>query len=640
MSHHPQARFQSLIQWPLLVGALLLPIVIGVTVQEWLQQVFRGPLWWIVLVVCAQVVAVGTLYFMRWLQPSSLRSTLQSTRRLEATARQLPRIHDMSRLLKLTTRLLVCRLGASHATIYLGDPQTSLYHLTVSYGSRSPATIQHLDASSPLIRWFCEHRKALSPADCRRDFKGSKFNVRMDPYRRLNFILENLKAELIVPIFRGKRLVGLVVLGKRVARRAAPSEYTEVEVQVLIRLASDYAIALENARSYEQLNATAKKLQSTQDRLIRQERMVAAGRLAMGLAHEIKNPLAAIKTFTEFLPERHQDPAFRQEFSHIVGKEVDRISAIVQSLSDFARPVLLKLRTVDIQRVLYETVTLLSNDCLKRSVSIKQSFEPEPILLEVDPSQLKQAFLNLCMNALEAMRGGGTLSVSCVHEAGEAVIRITDTGVGIPTEHLPVLFDPFFTTKDGGMGLGLAVVRQIVQQHLGSIRAESQVGVGSAFEVRLPLAVRFKPSASGDGHERHTRSLRELKVLSAVPMDLLVVDDEPKVQALLKDGFEVMGCRVRVTASGEEALDLIATKPPQLLVLDLKLQEMDGFEVLKRVKMRYPLLPVIVITGTFDERIDRHVQELGALVCLHKPIDLPALQRQVVELSTQLSCQR
>lgn len=554
--------------------------------------------------------------------------------RLAITSRYLLRIHDVRRLLKLTTRILVRCLNASHATIYLREPGTNRYYLAASYGPSSPGTIHQVDDTSPLVKWLAEHRQALQPSDCvRQPTNGSSFLRRSDPYKRLGFVMDNFHAQLIVPSFQRGKLLGFLVLGEKLGNREKP--YTDTEISILFQLAHDCAIALENAQSYEQLKTTAKKLQSTQEKLVRQERMVAAGRFAMGLAHEIKNPLAAIKTFVEYLPERHDDPLFRTEFTKIVGKEIDRINAIVQSLSDFAKPVLLRVETVDIQQVVKDTLTLLSNDCLKRNVNLKTSFESEAILLPADPNQMKQALLNLCMNALDAMEKGGTLSVSCQHQEPQTIIQIADTGCGIATEHLPHLFDPFFTTKNTGMGLGLAVVKQIVDQHLGTIHVESHVGIGSSFEIRLPLAVKFRAHSSSSKREGDSSTV-ELDQIEGVRLNLLVVDDEPKIRVLLKQAFETKGCRVRTASSGEEGLELVAKEMPQVLILDLQLEAMDGFAVLEQVRRRYPNLPVVIITGAYGPEVDKEVERLGAAACLHKPTDLVSLEQVIFDLAARL----
>ncbi len=629
MARRARSRPKPLLRRVSLLLAGGSPVVFALVLKPWLQQALGEPSWWLVLLM---LVAWASVFLTVLLTTRQVSVSGPSTpQRLEVTAQRFPHIRTIRRLLRLTSRSLVRCFGASHATIFLEEPSTSTYWLTERYGSALPTSIQQLNRTSPLIQWLDEFRKPLQHQDCLPSAQRNGQGHAPDPYARLHLIMENLRAEVIVPSFRGRRLLGFVVLGDRNDKRV----YTEVEVTALARLARDCAVALDNARRYEEWEATAHKLQSAQGRLLQQERMVAAGKLAMGLAHEIKNPLAGIKTFTEFLPERYNDPTFREDFFDVVGKEVDRINRIVSSLADFAKPILLKIETIDVQRVLKETVTLLSNDCLKRNVTLHQSFEPQPILLPGDASQLKQAFLNLCTNALEAMPKGGTLSVNCQLKEGEAVIGISDTGVGIAQEHLPNLFDPFFTTKDSGMGLGLAVVKQIVEQHLGTVQVESEVGGGTTFEIRLPLAVRFKAihPLVNDGTER------SIPNDAVVSLDLLVVDDEPKLQAVLKDVFEVLGSRVRVAASGEDALELIARKMPQLVLLDLKLQDMDGFAVLKHLKLRYPALPIIVITGTFDESIDRYVKSLGALACFHKPIDLPILQHKLAEVAVQLTAQ-
>jgi len=630
----PSSRQPSHLPWargPIVLLAVGGAVATGAVLTPWLLHAIGPPWGWLLgLVLVAGLTSAALLLVLRRFGGFSPQPPVASL--LDTTTRELPRIRHRRRLLRLVTRALVRGFNASHATVFIEDPSIATYWLAERYGPALPTAIQQLERDSPLIQWLQEARTPLSRQEAivvsQRISPGNEPNR----YARLHLILDNLRTELVVPSFRGRRLLGLVALGPK----ADGHPYTEAEVAGLVRLAREYAVALDNARRYEEWEATARKLQSAQGRLLQQERMVAAGKLAMGLAHEIKNPLTAIKTFTEFLPERYDNPKFRQEFAEVVGEEVNRISRIVQSLSDFAKPILLKIETTDVQKVLKDTATLLSNDCLKRNVKLQSSFEPQPILLPGDPNQLKQACLNLCLNALDAMAKGGTLSLSCQYQSGEAVIRIGDTGTGIATEPLPQLFDAFFSTKQSGMGLGLAVVKQIVEHHLGAITVDSEPGVGTTFEIRLPLAVRFR--SLGRGADQPADALAVPKL--TVPLDLLVVDDEAKMRAMLQHAFKGMGARVRVAETGEDALQVIAQRMPQLVLLDLKLPEMDGFEVLKRLKLRYPKLPMLVITGYFDETIDRYVvQELGALACFHKPLDLPALQRKVADLAPQLTPQ-
>jgi len=572
-----------------------------------------------------------------WFLTKSRRPSSSSLQTLDRTIHQLLKIRRVHRLLPLMARMLVRTLSASHATIFLEEPQTRHYRLSATYGTNKPTAVQQLDEDSLLIRYLIEYSRPLRASQCSQwqelHHKESSAKTPPSPQRRLGFILQNLHAEVVVPSFRDKRLVGLVVLGPKRNGRV----YSADELAILGQLANSCALALENARRFEELDAAAHKLVSTQHLLLEQQRLADVGKLAMGLAHEIRNPLTGIKTFTEVLPERYDDPDFRERFVRLVPPEVDRIVQIVQSLSDFAKPPLLKLKAVDLQTVLAETVGLLSNECLNRDVRVTKQYDAEHIYLNADPAALKQVFLNLCKNALDAMEHGGTLSVSSKLEETVEVIRISDTGSGIPPEHLAHIFDAFFTTKQGGMGLGLAVVKQIVNQHLGTITVDSNVGYGTTFEIRLPHAVRLKSAPDKEAHPRTALLPTEPPQRLAAPIHVLVVDDERKIQDLLKGRLESLGAQVSAVASGEEALAVMAQTPQELILLDLKLPQTDGFDVLRRVKQEYPTTAVVVVTGEYDEQVDAYVRSVGALACLHKPLDFVHLQELAYQVAARSS---
>jgi signal transduction histidine kinase len=238
--------------------------------------------------------------------------------------------------------------------------------------------------------------------------------------------------------------------------------------------------------------ATPAELASQREQLLTEVRkgdqMKAVGTLAAGLAHEIKNPLSAIKTFTEHLDEHYQDPSFRAKFRKIVGSEVDRINLIVQQLLEFAKPVPPKLMPVQVTRIIEDTLAFLTNDLVQRHVEVQRRYaDPGQVL--ADPQQLKQVFLNLMLNSLQAMNGRGQLSLATAREGSELVVTLRDNGNGIAAKDLPHIFEPFYTTKDGGTGLGLAVVQGIIREHGGRILVESEPGKGTTVTVSLPIMV-------------------------------------------------------------------------------------------------------------------------------------------------------
>lgn len=226
----------------------------------------------------------------------------------------------------------------------------------------------------------------------------------------------------------------------------------------------------------------------------RVERLASFGALASGVAHEIKNPLVAIRTFAELLPERFTDADFRDDFSKVVIREISRIDDLVARLRGIAASAPRHTGPVDVREPLADTLALLRAQFEHTRTTVHSSCDDMDPYVNVDEAQLKQIFLNLILNALEAMGPGGALGVIVsrrhVHENASIVIEVSDTGPGIPDTVRATMFDPFFTTKPKGSGLGLAICRGIADAHRGTIRADNRVDTpGAMITVELPAAV-------------------------------------------------------------------------------------------------------------------------------------------------------
>jgi PAS domain S-box-containing protein len=225
------------------------------------------------------------------------------------------------------------------------------------------------------------------------------------------------------------------------------------------------------------------------------ERLASIGAFMSGIAHEIKNPLVAIKTLAELLPEQYDDEEFRDTFTKVTLNEVDRIDALVRRLRSLSSGSAVPLHPMTVITPLEETLSLISGELIRRKITVAREYQdPLPPIMG-DHDQLKQVFVNLCLNSLEAMGEGGTLKVtvgSIDNHTGqpiELIIHIADTGPGIPAEHLAHIFDPFFTLKDEGTGLGLAICRGILDHHRGAISAANNAeGSGAIFTLKLPVA--------------------------------------------------------------------------------------------------------------------------------------------------------
>ncbi len=230
----------------------------------------------------------------------------------------------------------------------------------------------------------------------------------------------------------------------------------------------------------------------------RAERLASFGALAAGVAHEIKNPLVAIRTFAELLPERFGDVDFREDFSKVVIKEISRIDDLVARLRGIAATAPQQVGAVDLRDAINDTLALLRGQLEQTRTAVRREFQDPAPFVAVEESQLKQLFLNLFLNAIEAMGTEGFLTVTITRKHTQGlpwiVVDVSDTGPGISESVAANIFDPFFTTKAQGSGLGLTICRGITDAHRGTIRAEpNPEGQGTTIVVELPV-----PSAATD----------------------------------------------------------------------------------------------------------------------------------------------
>lgn len=228
-------------------------------------------------------------------------------------------------------------------------------------------------------------------------------------------------------------------------------------------------------------------LKKMEEQIRRSDRLSSIGTLSAGMAHEIKNPLVTIKTFTQLLPHQHNNEDFQKTFFDLVGQEVGRIDTIVNRLLNFARPAKAALKPVSLHEVVENSLRLIDQQLTNKDISLEADLSAKRHVIDADAEQLNQTFINFFLNAIHAMEPGGTLSVKTSVIKSSIQLDIQDTGCGIPPEQLSRVFDPFFTTKEEGVGLGLSVSHGIIQEHHALIDVESEVGKGTVFHLVFPL---------------------------------------------------------------------------------------------------------------------------------------------------------
>ena len=230
------------------------------------------------------------------------------------------------------------------------------------------------------------------------------------------------------------------------------------------------------------------EIQRLKKEIARSQRLASIGRLAAGVAHEIRNPLSSIKGFATYFKERYRDIPEDHKTAEIMVQEVERLNRVISQLLEFARPLNIQKKTVSLEVVIKDSLKMVEGDAHQKGIRVDLSNDLQIQEAWIDPDRIRQVLLNLYLNAIQAMESGGALSVKLRQEddTGRLRIIVSDTGKGIKKEDLPNLFDPYFTTKPSGTGLGLAIVHKIIESHGGEVGVESHYGEGSTVTIRLP----------------------------------------------------------------------------------------------------------------------------------------------------------
>jgi two-component system sensor histidine kinase HydH len=246
----------------------------------------------------------------------------------------------------------------------------------------------------------------------------------------------------------------------------------------------------------DRLRRSGEELQAARQEVLRSERLAAIGGLAAGVAHELRNPLTSVKLLLQHAGSRGGDATVEARKLGLILEEIERMEATIQGLLDFSRPAQPQRTIHDVRETIERAMHLVAGRAEKHSVTSQLDLPGRPIYIDGDPQQLHQVFVNLLINAIEAMPNGGTLRVTARSNSStqQVSIRVLDTGDGIPADLLPRLFEPFATAKERGTGLGLAVSRRILEEHNGTIEVRPHFPQGTIFELFLPLVSHSEPA--------------------------------------------------------------------------------------------------------------------------------------------------
>jgi signal transduction histidine kinase/ActR/RegA family two-component response regulator/putative methionine-R-sulfoxide reductase with GAF domain len=430
-----------------------------------------------------------------------------------------------------------------------------------------------------------------------------------------------IHSSLFVPIAVEEGRTSVLFIGRKEGKGFAGSE-----VDILNGISPYISLALHNASLYSDLLESYSHLKQAHEKLVMTEKLRIIGRLSSGVAHDFNNILAVVIGSAELLASRTQDPFIRETLDVILRASQDG-AATVRRLQDFTRERIRQRVSVDLNSVVQETL-LFTRNRWKDDAELKGiSYEIVPELSDVppifgEPSELREAFVNLVLNALDAMPEGGTLLVRTAEEGRTVVVRVQDSGCGIPDEEKGRIFDPFYTTKGSkGTGLGLFVVESVVVRHDGVIRVESAEGRGTEFVLSFP-------SVRGVVQE----SLPPQPAPWHKTAKILVVEDDHALRHVLVQLLEHAGHEVHSAENGHEALRLLGRLRFDLVFSDVGMPAMSGWVLAARIREISRTLPVCLMTGWGDAIEKGKLEEAGISHVLMKPFRVRDVLGIVAEL--------
>lgn len=388
---------------------------------------------------------------------------------------------DLNTVLQQTMSHINTLLEAEDASVLLHDVENNdLVFAAVATDSAFPILFgKHIALDSGIAGWIVRNRQPVRLENAQAD---PRFYNAIDAMTAVT-----TRSLLAVPLITKDRVIGVIEVINKVY-----GVFDDHDLELLQALASSAAIAIDNAHLYQELIDQLQMLRRAQAQLIQSEKMAALGRLIASISHEINNPLQSIQGCLTLAKEELEGdirPAKMERYLNVAEDEIERIATIVRRVRDFYRPSSQEQSAIDLHQTLESVLELAGKQLQHSEVTVERIWAPNLPPVNANSAHLKQVFLNLVLNAIDAMPAGGILSIRTLLNATTVGIEFSDTGIGMSAETQARLFEPFFTTKPHGSGLGLSISYGIIEAHHGQISVTSELGNGTTVTILLPLEI-------------------------------------------------------------------------------------------------------------------------------------------------------
>ncbi|MBN2432857.1 MAG: GAF domain-containing protein [Acidobacteria bacterium] len=481
---YTETIFKKSLAYTLVSGIILFAyFLIVIRLGKYLHGLLNLDNIWVMLVflmLAAFLVEPLKNVVVRMINRLFYRSQMSSQEFVLDISRQLNYLMDLPSILDLTLNRICDAAHLGGGYVLLREAETEVLECKAA---REPEIERLQEINLPLdwevVRWIRENREPIELFD-RRNYKKFQELPAVETER-----LHRLGVSVIAALFSRNELLGVLLL----KRKLSGELYTSEDLSVLSILCSQAAIALDNAMFREREKAM---LHSS----YQQKRLALMGQMAANIAHEIRNPLVAIKGLGKLVEDHLTEENKLKRHMHVLNSEVSRLQNVVSELVRFVRPSDLKKSEIDLNRLVEDTVQLYAEEINKNAIQLDFVPQDGPLIVEADPDKVKQVLINLLQNALEAVPRGGRIRVETVAARPEefmdiystsAILRVWDSGPLIDPELHAKIFEPFFTSKGSGTGLGLAIVKDIMEEHGGSVSLIQDGEHQKYFEVRFPV---------------------------------------------------------------------------------------------------------------------------------------------------------
>ncbi len=457
-----------------------------------------------------------------------------------------------------------------------------------------------------LTGWIINNKKPLMFTD----YEKEKDSLPVKPI----VIIKVTQSYIGVPIIKKNKVLGVISI-----QSYKKKAFTPWHLDLLKTIANQIALSLENARLFKDVKEALKKLKESQKKMIQTEKMRALGIVSAGIAHQFNNILSAILARAQLLSKKVDDPEIKKNLE-IIEKASLGGAEIVKRLLGFSKTEEKeKPEILDVKNPIEEAIQLTEikwkneAQAMGKRIEIKKELE-EGLFVKGYLSELREALVNIILNSIEAIEKEGFIKISSVSKGNRVLIEIKDNGRGIPSSEIDKVFDPFFTTKGVlGTGLGLSFAYGVIKKCKGEIKIESEVGKGTTVSILLPKGRRRK--------EVKEKKLEEEKA----PMNILVIEDEEHVIDLIEEILRMNGYNVSVARTGIEGISKFERGGFDLVMTDIGMPGMSGWEVAEKIKEKDPNIKIGFITGWNIKGEVERLKRLGIDFVITKPFKIEDL---------------